>query len=157
MNYISFKEFSSRVPEVFIPVTSNIVENIRPVYMISNYGRVYNIETKHYIGTSDRSPYCQILITRNDWTNKMIMVHRLVLACFFPNVLPLDNEFDVNHKNGNKHENFINPNDINDGNLEWCTRKENIDHAYYLTERKLITPTDGQPQGDEFALPPNEI
>lgn len=34
---------------------------------------------------------------------------------------------------------------------------ENIDHAYYLTERKLITPTDGQPQGDEFALPPGEI
>lgn len=34
---------------------------------------------------------------------------------------------------------------------------ENIDHAYYLTERKLITPTDGQPQGDEFLLPPDEI
>lgn len=34
---------------------------------------------------------------------------------------------------------------------------ENIDHAYYLTERKLITPTDWQPQGDEFALPPGEI
>ena len=32
---------------------------------------------------------------------------------------------------------------------------ENIDHAYYLTERKLITPTDGQPQGDEFPLPPD--
>lgn len=34
---------------------------------------------------------------------------------------------------------------------------ENIDHAYYLTERKLITPTDGQPQGDEFPLPPDVI
>ncbi len=34
---------------------------------------------------------------------------------------------------------------------------ENIDHAYYLTERKLIIPTDGQPQGDDFILPPEEI
>ena len=34
---------------------------------------------------------------------------------------------------------------------------ENIDHAYYLSERKLISKTYLQPQGDEFALPPDEI
>ncbi len=36
---------------------------------------------------------------------------------------------------------------------------ENIDHAYYLTERKLITPPYRQPEGDEnkFVLPPDEI
>ncbi len=34
---------------------------------------------------------------------------------------------------------------------------ENIDHAYYLSERKLIKSTDMQPQGDKFASPIDEI
>ena len=135
-NYISFEDFSKRVPEVFIPITDNIVPNIKPIYLISNYGRVYNTESNHYIGKCNVY-YNQILITKIDGSHRMLMVHRLVLACFFPNILPLDNDFDVNHKNGNKNQNFINPNDINDGNLEWCTRKENIDHVYRNNLAKL--------------------
>ena len=47
-------------------------------------------------------------------------VHRLIAKTFIPNI---DNKTDVNHIDGNKSNNKIE-------NLEWCTRSENMNHAY---------------------------
>lgn len=51
---------------------------------------------------------------------KFFMVHRLVMETFNP----IDNSqlLQVNHKDGNKHNNNIN-------NLEWVTNMENMHHA----------------------------
>ncbi len=48
-----------------------------------------------------------------------LKVHRLIALTFIPNP---NNKPEVNHINGNKEDNNIQ-------NLEWVTRKENVNHA----------------------------
>jgi hypothetical protein len=67
----------------------------------------------------DRYGYmCSCLSNNNH--SKVLKVHRLVLLAF----KPIDNsqEFECNHIDGNKFNNYID-------NLEWCTGKENTQHA----------------------------
>lgn len=58
--------------------------------------------------------------------NITFKVHRLVANAFIPNP---NNYTEVNHKNGNKQENFSN-------NLEWCTRSANNKHAWDIGLRR---------------------
>lgn len=66
---------------------------------------------------------------RDGQTRKTIYLHRVMATLFIPN---LDGKPDVNHINGNKS-------DFSVVNLEWCTHKENMRHAY---ETGLATPRD---------------
>lgn len=88
-------------------------------YEVSSNGRIKNSKTGRILRTQINSRgYTQVCIRKN---NKQYAqrVHRLVANSFYDT----DREdLDVNHIDGNKNNNFI-------GNLELCTRKENIEHA----------------------------
>ena len=95
-------------------------KNYGNVYLISNFGRIKNMETGCIRKPcfSDKNPYPQITLYINGKTIT-IRIHRAVAENFIPNP---DNLPQVNHKDGNKTNNHVD-------NLEWVTAKENCIHA----------------------------
>lgn len=108
------------------------------LYTITEYGEVYT-ETKRKIpivgkgmkfsGEFKRNlePIRLLTYAINNRGYKAVkiagktkMIHRLVAECFVPNP---DGKPYVNHINGDKLDNSA-------INLEWCTHRENMDHAY---------------------------
>ena len=98
-----------------------------PNYKIDIMGNVLNIKTKKYLKHQKTSDgYVRVELSNNG-TSKKINVHKLVADSFIPNP---NNKLFINHKNGIKTDNRID-------NLEWCTAKENTQHAI---RNKLLVP-----------------
>ena len=102
-------------------------------YLISNFGNMKSM--KRYVerkGTMclvkprllskvvGHSGYIEYQITYNK-KHRSEKAHRLVAEAFIPN--PGNKPF-VNHKDGNKQNNYVE-------NLEWCSGRENVLHAYH--------------------------
>ena len=95
------------------------------LYMISDKGNVYSVERKDSMGrecggrtlTPKTNPdgYPRIALNKNG-TTKQYLIHRLVAQAFIPNP---NNYLEINHKDEDKSNNNVE-------NLEWCTRKYNI-------------------------------
>ena len=97
-----------------------------PNYMISNLGRLKSLSF-HRTGKEQilkqningRGYNYKNISYKGKYKN--LFIHREVAKAFIPN--NNRENTDVNHKDGNKQNNRVD-------NLEWCTRSENILHAY---------------------------
>lgn len=93
-----------------------------PKYEVSSNGQVRNKNTGQVLKPRPASNnYLRVCLYDNaNDKPKDELVHRLVADTFFDGN---HNGLDVNHIDGVKDNNFI-------GNLEWCTRSENLKHCY---------------------------
>jgi predicted XRE-type DNA-binding protein len=108
--------------------TSKPIQGYEGIYSITNLGRVWshrrNKWIKHWI--SDKG-YPQVNLYNNTFQYRP-KLHRLVAEAFIPNT---GNKPQVNHLNGVKT-------DCRVSNLEWCTARENIQHAADMGLNKIF-------------------
>lgn len=101
-------------------------------YEVSNLGRVKSVRRTVRSFPRNRTVPSRILrqsslrggyLSVGLWKNhlfKRVTVHRIVAQAFIPNPKKLPQ---VNHVDGNKLHNRVD-------NLEWCSREQNMQHAY---------------------------
>lgn len=110
------------------------IKGYEGLYQISNFGNVKALEKSVWNGKTnlyfpeiirkpnfDKDGYLNITLSKNSKA-KTFKIHRLVAKAFIDNPGNLP---EVNHKDGNKSNNFVN-------NLEWITRSENQKHAFRI-------------------------
>ena len=108
-------------------------------YLVSSWGNVYRTNSALFINPNfgvelpidnnvklnpeeTKKGYLRVDLYDENGKRKHFKVHRLVAEAFIPNP---DGKPQVNHKDGNKHNNSVT-------NLEWVTDSENKDHRKEL-------------------------
>ena len=102
--------------------------DVRPIYWISTYGRVYNEKTGYIMeGHIVSNGYVVVSFKTIDGKRIYCHVHRVMMLTFCP--IPNPELFVVNHIDGVKTHNYI-------YNLEWVTQQQNVEHAFNMGLRK---------------------
>lgn len=104
------------------------------LYQVSNFGRVKSLDRlvqrincgcyikKGKIKKQQDNGRGYLTTMLCDGTQKRLYIHRLVAEAFIENP---KNKKEINHKDGNKKNNKAE-------NLEWCSSKENKEHAWKI-------------------------
>jgi hypothetical protein len=123
------------------------IKGFEGIYQVSNLGNVKSlyreihrkkmgiliVPEKTLTPNVDKVGYARVTLYKKDFKYREF-IHRLVAFSFIENT---NNKPFINHKNGIKTDNIVD-------NLEWCTQKENVNHAY---RTKLRIPDIGQSKG----------
>ena len=89
------------ITELWLPLTNEVVPNIQPHYLISNFGRVYSKYTNKILTpTLTKEGYLTVTLRSTLNSGNRYLLHRLVMKTFNP--IPNSDELEVNHKNGIK-------------------------------------------------------
>ena len=123
------------------------IEGYEGKYQVSNLGRVKSLRDSHgkyreliMTGRNESHGYLKVSLYKNGKA-KGIKIHRLVAITFIPNP---KNKTDINHINGIKSDNRVE-------NLEWCTKGENLKHAYDIGLKKKPIGADNPNYGIKFS------
>ena len=104
------------------------IKDYEGLYQVSNLGRVKRITTGRVLKPlKHANGYIMVKLSKNSIVYTKT-VHRLVAEAFIPNP---EHKSEINHIDENKTNNNV-------SNLEWMTRKENINHGT-RTERMAKT------------------
>lgn len=96
------------------------IEGYKGLYQVSSWGRVRSFYRGGRVLKCRKNRDGYLLVTLCENGNvKDYSIHRLVTQAFIPNP---QNKSEVNHIDENKENNRVE-------NLEWCTRKENVNHG----------------------------
>ncbi|MEY4335005.1 MAG: hypothetical protein RLZZ196_3755, partial [Bacteroidota bacterium] len=102
--------------------------------ILLNTGKIFNTSGVELIGSDNGRGYRVIkFVGKKNKRCRIIYIHRLVAEAFIDNS---ENYPIVNHKDSIRYNNHV-------SNLEWCTQKQNINHAinkgsYYLMNAKPV-------------------
>lgn len=112
---LDYYVFDSTKQEKWIPIANY------NGYEISNLGRVRTSKTQQILKPDNINHYLYVRLNGHK-----VSIHRLMMK----NFQPIDNadEMQVNHIDGNKHNNQLD-------NLEWCTGSENMLHCFNILGR----------------------
>jgi len=108
------------------------IDGLTKKYLIDTDGNIFDVkENKYRVPIENAKGYYKVSFYVYG-KYKKFFVHRLVLQTF----RPVDGmeKLQVNHIDGDKHNNTID-------NLEWCTLKENMEHAWDNGLCKNSTPS----------------
>ena len=116
------------------------IQGFKPIYQISNLGRVRSLERKTNDNGGlfhrkerilnqhkDKNGYHFVYLYPIEGKKKTIAVHRLVAMAFIPNP---DNKPEIDHIDGNKSLNIPN-------NLRWVTHQENCANPNTSKKQKV--------------------
>jgi hypothetical protein len=111
------------------------IEGYEGLYQVSKFGEImsFYFGKKIILHPGFNGRYFQITLRKNK-KGKMFLISRLVAIHFIPNPFNLS---EVNHKNFIKIDDYVE-------NLEWCTHKQNMEHAEL---NKLLNHSKGEKHG----------